>query len=1417
MGMRQQAEGSRQEIASKRTLALFEIILMLTLTFTISLSLSSKDVQAAQVCCEKTKGDNPRYCEQVDESECAADSQRAPTSCEQTSFCRGGCCASQDGYCYSNYPKALCSSSGIDGRFYAKENCDAVNECKVGCCVIGNQAVYITKSRCIAETAVFGDLEVDFREGIKSEQECLDLARTAEVGCCVTESGCKYGAKATCDVKTTVNGTGFYKDKYCSQLPNLCKCAPANPEIQSGNIEGSGNPKSTMCVNWDDSVYWRDSCGNPEGQVNNKKCDYSQGTLCGDSDNDGEYTCERLDCKPGEKGRRALSVDMKDAEDGKATLDALNRNRILNGESWCLWDYATAEESKTFYGHDPVGATHYRSLCINGQELIEPCADFRKEYCFSSDIEVSGVRQKTGGEILAARCLKNDKWQSCVNECNTADPFKMNEKEYADALENDIECCTDISHRDCQWVGSKCTPAVKPGYKFWEGEGTDTCGKGNLECTATFVCPGWDSVLGTCKPADKGWRTAKVIGGMVLAGIIGAVTGGTGVLLISAAGGASAFGVVALMNGDFEITKTGGWALVSGGECFSKDYLQASNNYCRSLGDCGADYNWNEQLSLDGFTNTGDVDDQFKEVILDYGSKGVFNVIQKSHKNTKIPAKAGSDLEKSLQYIDKVKSKSGGEIPGSLDTTTSKPNWEKGREFFDFFRKESDKKGFLSRFFNKNSWGKGWTNLGTSFLGVLAVEGIGIALIESSFLGTVALGAVTNVVPGLTSLIGWIGGGETKTVLLQATDKVALEKAIVANAEKLVADEVKNMPLAQLQARAESELGTRTVSQVRQAIPGGVETVEGKSAFGKALEKKLVENAGKGASIKSAQNLASFLSGINVGMWVYTGYHLIDSIATDVKSVSISTQCKPWQSPPVEKEDQCERCNPNFVDKEDATNSYVDEKGNPLSVNAFKKCTEYRCKSLGASCELINKGTTKEMCVSLFRFDVNPPKIDPWKEGITKELQDRISKEGFQQPGFGIKGEPIKEYTRFNLAIKTDKPSQCKMSLEHGKKYEEMSTTFFGGNLYDYFHIQPIFYAASKNKTVEDTLAITADVGKPKEHKLYVRCQDSQGNANLNDYVITFTVGGAPDITVPTIFGTSIGEEAYITSGQEEVKLNLFVSEPADCKYDFTNVQYKDMKGGSCITSGVDSLGFYSCKFTGDPGAGASIKGIKSKGGEVKYVYFKCQDNSKNFNKEAFRLILRGSDPLLIKTIETSPKAVDGEIKTSLEVVPVTLTVATDKGAKLSGAATCRYIQQESLKNNYGAMIEFSDTNGSIHKQIFDRLATGSHTFFVGCSDVAGNTAFNQTTFSLTSDTIAPIIVRAYKDSSLQPAVFKIELNEDATCKDNPTSFDYEKEGNLMTEDGNVHVSASEPTNLYYVRCKDTFGNVMDNAQVQFA
>ena len=1420
----------------KKILAFVQIFLVVSLAFA-SLSFNSKKVSAQeeqQVCCEKDNSGN--YCSYVPANECTGSNVlKAATSCDQTSFCKAGTCAGIDGFCYDNYPKALCESR--DGNFYSSKS-DSVVECKLGCCIIGTQAAFLTKNRCIEETGSFPDLEVDFRDDVKSEQECLNLAKNQEQGCCVRSDGCAFGAKSECNIKNIVNGTGFYKDTFCSdsKLRNLCTCA-SHPDPKKNLALAL---KSTMCLPDRDEVYWKDSCGNPEGIVGDNEadkqidlrkfggsraggdCDYNKGNLCSDSNKDGIHVCESLDCESG-NSNNDLSVNLEGYVSAKGLHGTdpreIKEDEILNGESWCVFDSNDQKQDEKLIstseraGKDPVGSRYYRSLCINGQELVEPCKDFREEYCFSNTLNVE-LAQIESRKYTEARCLKNE-WQPCVNQCNTANPLTMNKHNYKEALEKDQQCCLS-ANRDCAWTGSKCVPSVSPGFKFWEGEGADVCGRASTECTAVFVCGGWNRVIG-CETGE------------IKSGFAGAAAGGLGPgwYTWAALGGPSAPVVVSAVLGATLVgfgTSQSGWHIVSGGECFSQEYLQASNNLCRSYGDCGSDFNYLVDDGLDnkftlsnsGFSNTNNIGEDFAN----YARENEGKLSDKAHGNLDLsfgPSGKGFDSDDP--------------VPGNL----SEPKWDQGKEFFSFTRPtEKPEGGFVGvtkrGLVTEGLFGQWWLSP-ASLSAFTLLGGLGSAISSKI---TVGLGAEI----GLTSSpLGFLVGTVLGFAGVEAFEN-QLGKSIAKATAKGVLDEAAK--------KAQEKIGGNIFTVSNNKITGIVEsaadeTVKGlsKQVIGKTKEQglKIVkEEVGKKARIKAAQgSFSAYMTGISAALWAYTIFQLGSVIFEDVKTVGVKTTCQPWQAPTFRttspQDDPCQRCNPDFSD-------YVDEDGNAKNFRAKQRCSEYRCKSLGVNCELINKGTAEENCVTVNKLDTNSPQIKPWEEGFSLDLKKFKIEE--TETGFRIKNidksdeEGIDIYTPFAIGLQTDEPSQCKISMQHSRRYQDMENTFFGNNLFTYFHTNTMVYPSSKG--VNQT-GLTLSGGG--DYELYLRCLDASGNANEKDYVIEFKIKDEPDLTAPTIVGSSlaapgvlvgeqniIGNEVYLTNKAEYIDVTLLLNEPSECRYSYTPLEFNLMNESTkCVSSsGVpDASPYYTCRFVKDVGLpyGPAPSGFVSEAGLVKYVYFKCRDHpevgyqeQRNFNRDAYAVTLRGSNPLNITSVGPSEN-----IKTSTAVTNVTLRVETSNGAKLDGTSVCKYTTDESAKENIVAMTEFLNTGGNVHIQPW-QPGSGEQKFYVGCYDKAGNIDYGQIAFSVEHDVNPPFITKVYRDQS-EPPQFIVELNEPGECKDSTEgTFDYETSGNLMNaldSEGKRFSSTNYNSNIYYVICRDKFGNTMTPAVVQLA
>ena len=468
-------------------------------------------VQVAQIsfCCEKTT--DGVWCQNNPEANCDSGFRKNAASCEATSFCKLGCCFdSTQGVCMENTPEKTCVSNG--GNWADSASCD-IPQCKPGCCIIGDQAAFVTLTRCKKLSSFYG-LELNFKKNVNNELSCISLAQTKDEGACVyakeEEFGfqCKYTTRGDCakivgnsassNQTTNKSVIGFHKDYLCSAEEFGTNCAKT---------------RKTTCVDKLDGVYFVDSCGNVANiydaskvddreywtkkvevknsckyGVNNANsqtcgnCNYIQGSIC------AEYNRKRDKVAPsmGDNICRDLNCPATVTSDGKAHK---------HGESWCSGSD----------GGDMPGARYFRHLCIQGEEMIEPCADYRQEICI----------QNTRSGFTEAGCRVN-RWQDCWGQTT-------------------IEDCENTDKRDCRWIeggvqgliigggntgiaqqaaaptGTSATPTTgetanqgrrtwdeedgepgvcvpmnPPGYEFWNGGGSTECGQASVTCTVKY-------------------------------------------------------------------------------------------------------------------------------------------------------------------------------------------------------------------------------------------------------------------------------------------------------------------------------------------------------------------------------------------------------------------------------------------------------------------------------------------------------------------------------------------------------------------------------------------------------------------------------------------------------------------------------------------------------------------------------------------------------------------------------------------------------------------------------------------------------------------------------------------------------------------------------------------------------------------
>jgi len=446
------------------------------------------------VCCEQTtKG---AYCQNVPVSECKPGSRQVPTSCESTSYCKAGTCYdSTEGTCLDSTPQLVCNVNG--GVWSAEQPA----QCSLGCCILGNQAAYVSLVRCKRLSSYLG-LETNYDTSVGTELACIEKVQQQEVGACVYEfefeRTCKFGTRAECNVQTggnaTLAGGNFFSGKLCSaeELGTIC-----------------GPTTKTKCVDGKDGVYFVDSCGNaaniydasktqdqlywtnvinPENSCNPSggnalssscgNCDYLQGSICRNekdaskSPTYGDFICADLNCKNTQNGKN-----------------------YKHGESWCVDNDAGGNGNSD----NSVGSRFYKHVCINGEEVLEQCEDLRAEECIADTIN----------EFSQAACKVN-RWQDCLQQSDKLD-------------------CENEDLRDCNWkegiflqslanstnanqATGTCFPENKPGFNFWsDSETSNLCSVGSETCVVKFEKGLFEEerCVENCECLDANWEKQK--------------------------------------------------------------------------------------------------------------------------------------------------------------------------------------------------------------------------------------------------------------------------------------------------------------------------------------------------------------------------------------------------------------------------------------------------------------------------------------------------------------------------------------------------------------------------------------------------------------------------------------------------------------------------------------------------------------------------------------------------------------------------------------------------------------------------------------------------------------------------------------------------------------------------------------------
>ena len=496
------------------------------------------------------------------------------------------------------------------------------------------------------------------------------------------------------------------------------------------------------------------------------------------------------------------------------------------------------------------------------------------------------------------------------------------------------------------------------------------------------------------------------------------------------------------------------------------------------------------------------------------------------------------------------------------------------------------------------------------------------------------------------------------------------------------------------------------------------------------------------------------------------------------KSADIATYtCYPYV--PESGADKCEECN-----------------------NQKYPCTEYQCNSLGQSCKFIENGEDEyDICVSSNRMDVVPPTITAWQDPLPEDYEytpitTSSTDRGVKIVNLRDEDGCISPYTMVKFGISLDERATCLISDKRMDSFEEMakSSEYLSSGARKYNHSTAVFFPSIAEMQEQ---GIEYDEGL---NELFVRCKDSNENANKENFVFKFCVQKYPDVTPPIIVSASImgaaqEDRIYTPFNLSDVNMSFYTNKPANCKWDRMDVGFENMKNNmSCPQDFSQATPFnnkllYKCD--------ADLTGIQNY--QENDFYVSCQsiisDSAQGQTMvESKKYTIISTRPLQILSANPDQE----NIKSAGQDVPITISIETASGAD-NGNAVCFISSPNSNK------IKMFNTATTFHTQDL-LLEPGQYSYNLTCTDKAGNIAEKTISFTTESDKEPPQISRVYN----QDQYLKISTDEPATCAYSVTGCQTEFDNmiTLSSENGAMtHYMKWTSDVTLYIKCQDSFKN----------
>jgi len=176
--------------------------------------------------------------------------------------------------------------------------------------------------------------------------------------------------------------------------------------------------------------------------------------------------------------------------------------------------------------------------------------------------------------------------------------------------------------------------------------------------------------------------------------------------------------------------------------------------------------------------------------------------------------------------------------------------------------------------------------------------------------------------------------------------------------------------------------------------------------------------------------------------------------------------------------------------------------------------------------------------------------------------------------------------TQTTLTLSTNESATCRYGTTAGTSYAALPNVF------------------STTGSASHQVTVSA-LQNGQNYTFYVRCQDSTGNANPDDFLLAFAVASPPPADTTPPVRSNASPTGTLAAGTTQTTLTLSTNESATCRYSTTaGTSYTALPNAFATTSGV----LHS----------VTVSALEN--GQSYYFYVRCQDSSGNANPNDFLL-----------------------------------------------------------------------------------------------------------------------------------------------------------------------------------------------------